>query len=514
MERAAGKGELIILWRNSNKSKQVAAYRLKVSFNHEGVQRCRTGMMQKHEIDYSFAQARYCTMLTLPEAVSLLQDAHAQNLRYANLPAAEQESYQFILEYSTAALDRTALTHRLLGNKMSLHAFVNVYLAAFRRMDTALLYDCSGVGRRKRLGPRESFILTYGEAYNGMTFLRSSLASIEIYSDFYSVDAFFVVITPEEEIMKIKFSLIIKECGGGQYCVERFTEISREILDGEHPDNPFNYWIHCSVFKIGHENNIINWLNNESGVLLTGETESCCVFKWLYDAVNPEQDFNINDKILAEYIVQKDELIIFAKKPYNLLQAEKKAAECAPDCLKLQKKYYMPVQQLYRYVYASCPDWRDTQDDPCCLKKYEAYSALLYLADEGSLWEYWHRCADGKAGLGPHSSYVFSGGWEYNISSFKEYYLSKNWLKVYAYGDDALMEIERLKNHLPIIDFISDQELANYFDLFNPVVSEQRKWYIYGVLRRFYHEKNDLHKLKLVASFEDVLRVFGTIKTG
>lgn len=510
MERAAGKGELVILWRSSAKSRQYVAYRLKLSFNHEGVQKCQAGLIQKHEADYFFANACRCQELNLPEAVTLLRDAHTQNLRYGNTSAAELEQYGFILEYDPAGAGCAALTNKLIRPQMNLHSFVNIYLSAFRRMDTALLYDCSSEGRKKHLGPRADFLLHYGEEYAGLTFLRNSLAKIDIYRELYTVDAFYVVITPEEDIMKIRFRLIIRE-GAGGYCVERFNETGRELLSGDHPDNPFNYWIHCSVYSICNAPIIASWLGNEPGVLLTGETESFSVFKWLCDTVNPEQEFNISDNILAEYIVKNDELIIFAKKPGNLLQAEKRAAEYAPDCLKLQKKYYMPVNRIYKYIFAGCPE---APDDPCCLKQYEAHSALIYLADERPFRQYLNDSADEQAGLWPRSSYSYSNRREHHLPGFREYYLSKNWLKVYFYGEGAQLELERLQKRLSIGDMVTDQELANYFDLFNPAISEQRKWYIYGVLRRFYHEKNDLHKLKLVASFEDVLKVFGTIKTG
>jgi hypothetical protein len=503
-KRIAGMCELIILWKNRKYKKKLIVHYLRMSFSHEGVQEYSVEIIKKQHLGILKKKLQGYVQINLLEAAILIQDAYSQNVRFKTRPAEELEEYKYMLEYDTTNINRRYLMNKLLQEDLTIHEFTNIYLSALRRMDNALLYDCSSVQWQEELGDRNSFILNYGKEYRGYTFLRSGIKDILIEGNAYIIDVFAVVITAQEEIMKIIYNIVMQK-RDGYYCVDAFRETSRENLQGDHPDNPFNYRVYCTAYHLLAACEIKSWLNNEPEVLVTGELQDCTIYKWLQEADKPGEEFNINDKILAEYIVTKDELLIFAKKPNNLIKAEKKAAEYMNFCIKLQKKYYMPVQKIYQYIITKGK----------CLNRYSGTSALIHFTDSSPLLEYIKSSSEGVISLGAQVSYFYEKkkNGENNVPCFKEYYLSKNWLKIYTYGEEVDKGIEQLLMNASVKDIVYDFELENYYDLFIPPITEQRKWYIYGVLQRFYHEANELSKYGVVPVLEDVLRIYGAVKT-
>jgi len=511
LTRLAGKCNLIIMWKDQVKRSQFTVHSFKLSFNHEGIRTYRSAMIEKREINQRCKTEDKYIEISMLEAAALLQDAYQQNILYNTRPPAELTSEYILLAQDTSNLERRKLIMKLSIQELTISMFTNIYFAALRRMDNGLLYDLSSGPRKSILGDRNEFLLEGNKEYKGCIFLKNSIKSIKQEDGFYKADVFAVLITAREEVVKITYDLMLIKREKNIY-VDSFRERGREYIDSKHPDNPFNYRVFCSRYKLLSTNKIRDWLDNERDILLTGELKDCLIYKWLQSNDNPTEEFNINDKILSEYVLTNDEIIIFAKKPYNLI----KAVEYSPSCIKLQKKYILPINQLYQYIFTNASGNEDTLYKSSYLHEFCGQSALIFLGDNYSLAEYLNYISEGKSKFGLRGWYFYSKQeiGEKNIPCFKEYYLSKGWLNIYVYGEEIDKEIERLEKLFGVKEKVLSNELENRYDLFNRPISEQKKWHIYGLLQRFYQEKNDIQDLGLVAPLEEVLRTFGAVKTG
>lgn len=505
MMRLTGKCHLINLWKEQG-AKQLTAHIFELNFNHEGVKKYRIQKVRRRDIQMLYSPGIQYIELCAQEAAALLQDAYAQNICCGTKPAAHFTSEYLLLAQDTSTFDRSDLLNKLIRQEFTAVTFINAYFTAFRRMDNPLLYDLSSDQRKSRLGGRNEFLLRHGKEYQGCTFLRNSITALKYNEEDEAnleAEAYAAVITAEEEIIKISYSLkLLKR--NNRFYVDDFSEIGREPIDVKHPDNPFNYKVFCAKYKLLSNQKNKEWFADETDILLTGELKECQIYKWLQSYDNPTEEFNINDKILCEYIVTKNELYIFAKKPYNLLKAAKKAAESAR--IKLQKKYFLQIHQLYEDILLNINDTGNIADESFELDKYSGQSALIFLGDNYALAEYLNRIAEGKYKLGTR-------GW-YFYNRQNEYYLSKGWLNIWIYGEGMEREIEHLEKQFDIKEKVLSNELENQQDQFNRPISEQKKWCIYGLLQRFFHEKNEIQELGLIAPLEEVLRMFGAVKTG
>lgn len=503
--RLTGKCHLINLWKDQG-SKQLTAHIFELNFNHEGVKKYKTVKVRSREIPMLCIPGAQYVELSVQEAAALLQDAYRQNISCGTQPAAQFKSDCLLLAQETSTLNRMELLNKLIRQELTPITFINAFFSAFRRMDNPLLYDLSSVKRKSMLGERNEFILSHGKEYRGTTFLKNSITALkcnEKDETYYEAEAYAVAITAQEEIIKIGFYLKLQKNKNNFY-VDVFSETGRETIDAKHPDNPFNYSVFCAKYKLLSTQKNREWFANEPEIMLTGEAKECQIYKWLQSYDNPTEEFNISNRILCEYILTKDELYIFAKKPYNLLKAAKKAAES--ERIKLQKKYFLQIHQLYQYILLNTPDTGDIAKESAALDKYSGQSALIFLGDNYALAEYLNRISEGKCKLGAR-------GW-YFYNRQNEYYLSKGWLNIWVYGEGIEREIEQLEKKFGIKEKVLSNELENKQDQFKRPISEQKKWCIYGLLQRFYQEKNDIQELGLIAPLDEVLRMFGAVKTG
>lgn len=510
LDRLEGKCDLLLIYhaKNRRKRKEPEVYRLTLCFDHEGIREHRIKTLYWFKQGTETNRFEY-RPLSITEAAALLQDAYLQNQRF-NTPAAEGYSrHAALLECDIPDIQRRELLRRLSNQRLSSRMLVNVYLAALRRMDNALLYDLSSPKRQECLGGRREFILKYGEEYREIIFIRSGISRMKKEGDTLLTDVFALVITPQEEIMRVSYHLRLISVDG-EYCIDDFTETGREILQGDHPENPFNYKVHCFVYdlEIQAADAIRDWLDFDEELFLTGELENALIYKWLKRQDKPWEEYNLYDSIFGEFILSEKQLIVYARKPANLVESARKVTRHFLEYITGHRRMYLPVRTLYQAVF-SRPSDTIGKGNNLLLHKYQGYSALLYTNDYYPLIGYLNRNTCGKIMLGPRTWCFFR-----TKKSFKEYYLSGNWLKIYCSGDELEREIEFFRTNFLIKDMVLDQELEDYFDLFNPPVSEQKKWHIYGLLCKFYKEKGEMQELGLVPPLRNVVKTMGGIKTG
>lgn len=510
MDRLEGKCSLAIVWKGRGGKKEMEMHTFLLCFNHEGIKEYKQRKIYRPgRFEWPHSDWRKSTWLSLPEAAALIQDAYQQNTRFGTSPADGFKQYSFMLEYDTSSIDRCQLLSKLLPQYLSPQMLANVYLAALRRTDNGLLYDLSGPRRQADLGDRSEFLIRHGEEYRQLSFLKSGISKMRKDRDAYYINAYAIVSTVQEQLMRLSFQLVIIK-SPNRYCVEEFRLTQREELAGEHPDNPLNYEVFCSVYYLKRAAAVKNWLEKDPDIFMIGELNDRQCYKWLYNREIPWLEYDITDRIMAEFIVTRHELIIYAKKPCHLARMEKTAALNASGGLTLYNKFYLPVRTLYSIIFSG--EARSLSGKSSMnLRRYRAESALLYLGEGNVSFQCLQKSVEYKVMLGHKCWYLFCRkAGDNGADTLTEYYIAGNWLKVNVIKGEMEEEIAYLRSNLHTA-VVYGCELENYYDLFQPPVSEQRKWQIYHLLKLFEKEGGTIREMGLVPVLRDVARVMGSI---
>ena len=513
-DRVEGRCTLIILWKTSGNKRELAEHTYVLHFNHEGIKEQRIGkisraahLFRRNDTSFDYAQ------LTYLEAAALIQDAWQQNTRFKTAPGEGQHDF-YLLGQNTAGVDRKVLFNKIAPHKYGPRAIVNIYLSAIRRMDNSLLYDISSFNRQHILGDRTEYILKCNEEYVDYSCLRSGIKAIGRSGKNVILSAYAIFSTREEEMIKINFQVVIIK-HDEQYYIDDFKVLNQEALNDGHPDNPLHYPVFCSVYGLSNRETVEDWLERASNIFLTGEIKDSSCYKELKERINSWQDFNIADRIIGEFILTADKLIVFAKKPGDLARAEKSAARHVDSHMRRYAKYYLPVRELYGAVLSN--------DDRCLeqsLLKYRADSALIDFGQNQYISGLRLHRRDSRVWLGADSYYAFcqkAGSTGEQKLTQVEYYISGKWIKINVFGGKAEAEITQLRKErkdLTINRIIYDYEWEDSYEASACFVSEQRKWEIYKSLWQLSKENNIIREMGLVPALKDVAGIMGAFARG
>lgn len=512
LDRFSGKCGLIILWEKELIRKELEFHTFLLSFNYEGIKAYTVKKLVFPYGKYCQDEMKDYVQIEFQEAVSLLQDAYRQNIRFGTAPARGWENYRFFLEYETSGLEGVELLHKLVLNNLTPLEFTNVYLAALKRMDYVLLYDLSSFRRKKNLGSREDFFCTSGEKLANYNFLKSKVLNMAKQGDKEIILASIMVGTPQDEIIKIDYKLVLFNDGGVLY-LDDFQELNRTALAEDHPENPMNYRVFCSVYSISGQTLIRNWLESNPDIFLTGEFDKGMCYKFLKAEEHVRNCFDVTAGIISEFILTEKEMIVYASRPFNLVQMEYLLTKELKERVKFKQKYYLPVRKLYKAVIlgGSLEVLLKRSSGKFCCCSFKAEAAFLYWKGKRQIADKLQTEATYKLLLEQDNWYFLEerkkGGDEESIS-FIEYYVSGNWLRLNVYNANLEEELKKLK---PQAEVIVEYELADYYDLFNPPLSVERKWKICRMLNLMGRQASILKRMGIVPSVKGTARRLGAL---
>jgi len=511
-DRFSGKCGLLILWEKRALKKELEMHSFLLSFNYEGIKKYTLKKLTlPHRQDWEEELAGY-VRIDFAEAVSLLQDAYKQNVRFGTVPAAGWEKYSFFLESESGEIDQVKLLQKMSSVDFSPVEFTNIYLAALKRMDNAVLYDLSSPERKKRLGSRAEFLLYSGDSLSAYTFLKSKVLVTEKRGKRQIVTAFIVVSTPEDEIMEIAYNLVLLR-RGKVLSLDGFQEVSRTVLTAEHPENPLNYRVFCSTYHLSHPALVRGWLESSPDVFLTGEFEGGICYKLLKPEEIPHQSFDVASGIISEFLLTENELFIYAQKPFHLAKMERSLVQALQDKVSFKQKYYLPVRKLYQAALqgVSLESLLEKSPERAEMHSFSALSAFLLWQGYGKLFDKLKREALYKLQLDSEAWYFFierkKRGRE-ESSGFIEYYLSGNWLRLNVYNGRIGEEIKKLGAR---VEVIKEDEFASQSDSLNVPLSEERQWKIFKMLNLMGREAPSLKAMGLIPSVRGMARRLGTL---
>jgi hypothetical protein len=455
LDRFSGKCGLIILEEKGLAKKELQVHSFLLNFNHEGIKKYTVKKLTFSHCKYWLEELVEYVQIDFSEALVLLHDAYQQNIRFGTTPALGGEKYKCFLKNSFLNMDNGKLLQKLFFVNLTPVEFTNIYLAALKRMDNALLYDLSSVERKKSLGPREEFLLSFGENLSAYTFLKSKVLKIEKQGKKRIVTVFIIVSTPEDEIMKIDYQLLLLRKGKSYY-LDGFQELSRAILTKEHPENPVNYQVFCSVYYFFQTSLLRNWLESNPDIFLTGEFEGGTCYKLLRPEEIPRKSFDVFSGIICEFMLTEKELFIYAQKPFHLARMENLLAQALGDKVKFKQKYYLPVHKLYRTAILGLSLEELLQESSGNVEgnSFTVRSAFLLWQGYGQIIDQIKRETQYNLQLDKAVWYFFrkrKKEGQDKPSSFIEYYISGNWIRLNVYNGDIGEEIVKLGPQVEVI---------------------------------------------------------------
>ncbi|MDD2401085.1 MAG: hypothetical protein PHI90_04730 [Clostridia bacterium] len=512
LDRPSGKCGLIIMCEKGFISKELELHTFILNFNHEGIKKYN---LKKIPVSYKKHwehQLNGYIEIEFSEALSLLQDAYGQNIKFCTKPAREFNNYKYLLEYEIEVLDRSKLLKKLLFENLTSCEFANVYIAALKRLDYPLLYDLSSFERKKRLGKREDFMLFAGEDLSRYIFLKSKVQCIEEKGVEIKIKAFIIISTPQDEIMKINYELVLND-GGDTFWIDVFQEVSRKILDENHPENPMNYRVFCSLYVHSNSKGIKKWLENNSEIFLTGEFEKGVCYKLLKPEGVTYNSFDVTNGVVSEFILTEKELIVYAPKAINLAKMENLIAQSTELKVLFKRKYYFPVRELYKAAISGEPleMLLKTDNKLPWLKGLKSRAALIYWNGDKSAMNVLTIEATYKLQLNSNIWYFLIEKKHQQtdeILSLIEYYVSGDWVWLNIYKGEMDQQINKLCPHSEVV---YEYEFRDYYDLFISPVNDKRKWKIYDVLRTMAKEAPALKAMGMVPDLKETARKFKSL---
>ena len=381
-------------------------------------------------------------------------------------------------------------------HNLMLEEFTNIYFTALRRMDKALL---------RKLSCREEFLVTFEKEWSSFTFLKSKIVRMGKRGEEGIVLVSVIVCTVEEEILKILYQLVLQE-GEQGLAVADFQEAKRTVLLIDHPENPLNYRVFCSVYAISGVGLIRNWLESNPDIFLTGEFAKGDCYKLLKVENCPRQCFDVTAGIVSEFILTKRELIIYAPEAANLAGMEFLLAKDLKKGVVFQQKYYLPVRELYKTVISGASLEKMLQEEKRQSNRhsFQAFSAFICWKSSELILDYLRKEATGKRQLDKETWYFIRERRKPDASEeaagFIEYYVSGNWVRINAYNEDLKKELKRFRGK---VELIQEEVLQEE----NP----ERKWKSYKLLNLMAKEAPSLKEMGIVPSVKTIAWRLGSV---
>ncbi len=501
--RESGVCNLVILWKKNRQADKIWIQDFSLCFNHEGLKTIKTGELLGSKRKYYGDYVR----LSYFEAAALLQDAYCRHLLFGTCPDWKYTDISFLLECDTNIVDRIILLRKTMNMVPSAKESAGIYLSALRRLDNALLYDLSSRQRKALLPSREEFIMHRNAVFDCCSFLQTRVDSCEIMGDSYALQAHAIISTNAGEVIKISYEMRISK-ENGFYYIDACEESDRMTLEDDHPENPHNYLVYCSVYEPLKTDTLREWLGNRPDTFQVGESDGIVLYKWLKRKQEIGGDFNVFDRIGCEFLLKEGELVLFTKNPLELVNIEREVARLTDGRMYQKGKYRLPVSELYQMVVSLRTG--GSLFEAANLAGYRASSALVFLNTSGR--RFTPPFLETGAKLMQDKDYLYyyceNPTRMACCDSAKpvEYYVCGELVKINAYGGNVKQEVAAIDKQYKIGEVVYDYELEGNFSQRKTVLSEGRKWKILLILRLCHKRYGSLGMTGLIPTLQDAVK--------
>lgn len=511
--RLEGNCLLSILWKIKEAKPAWEVHTFTLCYNHQGVKDYTVQRLENPGQAWRACRpSTEAVEVGFLEAAALLQDAYRQNVRFKTRLPRGVPVDTLLLDYDTGEVQRGTLLSKLSLRRFTPRMYINLFLAAVKRMDYSLLNDLSTPARQEKLRDRPE--PDPDDYLSRCIFLKSGVVRVNREKEQIFADAYAIICTPQDQIVKIDYHFrLLKD--NHTWLIDDITETGRWTIPEEHADNPLNNTVVCALFQVDSEERITTWLDGEEEIFLTGELEQARFYKWIVPHCFSWQEYDVNNSILCEFIVIGKEIAVFTQQSRHLPSLEKMMRESG---FKATGRVVLSKKDLLGIVARA--EINSTAFDMYSLKNilepYSGRSALLYCRDEKALYSYIYQNSE-KVVLDSGCLYALkkrSCKGSQCRSALVEYYICGCWAFINVFNQELEKEIAYLHSCCQVQEKVIDQEWKNAYDLFNPPISTTRRWEIFSFISRFHRQGEALVGLGLVPYAKQVACLTGAVIQG
>ncbi len=508
LDRINGPCRLTLIWRKNKRPRNWEAHHFLLIFNHEGIKEYWTEEISPQGLwSYENRLGFKALELDFAEALSLLQDAYLQNIRFKTKIAGGLNEKQ-ILAMQSLAVDesiRTQVNLHILPAELDECRLTNIYLMALKRLDLSLVYDLSTPQRQKVLGDRFTYLLHGEREFEAATFLRTRIISVEKTEDIFLAEATVIFSNAVEEIVRHHYQIQLLK-GENGYRVHDIQLLKREVLDPAHPDNPLYYKVYAYLYKHKSKEKLRKWFSFQASIFLSGELASWELYKWLKGGSEPWEEYDFSRAISAEFYLSDAELLVFSRYPENLAGISRLMSEDLPGQLELEDQYYLDNSVLLEKILY-CEGRTCTLSSLLKSKRAKSHILILDAREQKRFTAEVLQLSRKTVRLEKNFNYYLL---EKN-NMLAELYSAGTWQKVTIYNGYWEEELCKLTQRYRFVDVISDHEIEGYFDLFTPPLTEKRKWEIFKRLQLLEKEAGMIRAMGLVPSVKNAAYQLGVV---
>ena len=285
--------------------------------------------------------------VNLDEATFLIKQAYLCNQRFVSRPALGRFIYQKYLDYpdSLSPAEQRQLMRRLSGN-LTQRQLVNSFFHALRYQDESyidalLSRDCQWSCASPILQPN-----AFSNA--GVTLLEGRVESVRGSRQQSNVLA--TMLSLEEEQLyryNCRFNLVLED---NEWMIQAVSDMSCELLDEEHEDNPLNALVYCYVYTILELDGLFDLLDDIENIREMEELPY-----GLHMRIEDYQsDFNhgvgFMSGVVADLVINGDEFVVISREAELAVEFMNFFQSRGQHCLVMGGDYQVNLGIVYEYL--------------------------------------------------------------------------------------------------------------------------------------------------------------------
>lgn len=342
-------GACMLMFINEKDNGLYEAHYFQLKFNHLGIADYFYQSVSSKKELLIVVKNEGLVPLNFCEGQRLLLDAYNQNLRFKTKVATGFSKYKYILKINNDCqknIDCKKIIEKV-REKVTDKKIVNAYLLALKNMDASLAYDLSTEKLQKNFQKRERFLENWHHPFKECRLLKSFI-SANHYENKYAYFSVKLVFSDESDCLKAAYLKICLQEIKEHYYIDHVEIEKIELIDASGEENPLNYNIYAVIYKVNDIQIIKDVFERNNDIDLVGEREEADCYKW-FKNINPlEKGIDFLQNIYGEFILTKDELIVYAPSLKNLSEITIYLQKNIPAAnLMFQNKAMCNIRDIY-----------------------------------------------------------------------------------------------------------------------------------------------------------------------
>lgn len=343
------KGYCTLMFLVKNAEGGLGAHYFKLKFNHVGIKDYYYYEELSKEALIQIIDKQDLYPLHIGDAKLILQDAYLQSCRYEKRLPGDPNKYMGLLRLRENDKCKRSIL-KLQENLQTFPRIINAYLLALKNLDLALMYDLATDSLQRVYGERECFIKKGRHALQDYTLLKSEIIKFQKKGKDSLIEVQLIATDAEDNLNKIDTEFKILEIDEG-YLIADVHIKKMVVIEPKDHLNPLNYVVYTKVYQINEPALIKKIFEQDAHIHITGELEDQICYKWFKSVDNLEVGIDVLEHIYGEFILTKQELIIYSHNLRNLSEICFYLKDNLPkESLSFSNKAKCDVRSIYQLL--------------------------------------------------------------------------------------------------------------------------------------------------------------------